>query len=244
MNSVRVAAMVLAVAGGMGLGAGLGGSGVAVGQGAAGPAAGAGAKTQVPAVKMPDNAAVVYFRYWSLVTREQWAKVADLATELTVPDAAGREALRQLIEELGSVPAGLARTTQIPRAEWNVEFDQGIGAIIPEMGVLRSTARLFVAQARLSLADGRADEAAQHVARIFPLARHTSDGSMLLISSLVSAAINSLGCASVEALLRDGRITEAGRAVLLEAMQSHMGGADPFKMAAAIQAERWLIAQW
>ncbi|MFN8816166.1 MAG: hypothetical protein ACK5ZV_05485 [bacterium] len=239
MNSVRVAAMVLAVAGGMGLGSGLSGPGVALGQGAAAPAAGAPGGV----VKMPDNAAVVYYRYWSMLSREQTEAIRELGGELTVPDAAGREQLSKLLGEIQTASVGLARATTIRDAEWNFEFDQGLNALLPELGQLRNTARLFVARARLALADGRADDAAKEIAQIFPLARHTA-ASPILISSLVSAAINSLGCASVEALLRDGRLTEAGRAVLLEAMQSHMGGADPFKMAAAIQAERWLIAQW
>lgn len=239
MNSVRVAAMVLAVAGGMGLGSGLIGSGVALGQGAAAPAAGAPGGV----VKMPDNAAVVYYRYWTMITREQGEKIRELGGELTVPDKAQREALESLLGEVGGAAAGLARATAIKDADWNFEFDLGIRALIPELALLRNTARLFVGKARMALAEGRADDAAREVARIFPLARHTA-ASPILISSLVSAAINSLGCASVEALLRDGRITEAGRAVLLEAMQSHMGGEDPFNMAATIQAERWLIAQW
>lgn len=243
MNSVRVAAMVLAVAGGMGLGAGLGGSGVALGQGAAVPAAGAGAKAQVPALKMPDNAAVVYHRYWSLLSKEQSQKIRELGGELTVPDAAGREALTSLFAEIGTSADGLARATEIKDADWNFEFDLGLGALIPEMGLLRNTARLFVARARLALAEGRADDAAREVARIFPLARHAA-GTPILISSLVSAAINALGCTSVEVLVADGRMTDKGRAVLLEAIQTHMGGADPFRMKPAIEAERWLMIRW
>ncbi len=158
-------------------------------------------KSTDPEFKGPTNAAILYYRAFMFMNEETSKKVSDAISQTDpnwIPDA---EVCKLLADNDNAIYTFI-RGSKLEIADFGVEYSAGIGALLPHPGKLRAGARLLAVDARPLAHEGKPDEAAERVAAIFNMSRHTTQ-ERLLISSLVSIAIHSLGCVQAEYLINN-----------------------------------------
>src|SRR5436305_10181793 len=89
----------------------------------------------------------------------------------------------------------LRRGAKLRRCDWGLDYNDGLGLLLPHLAKARDLARLAALHARLEFHRGHPDEGVEDVAAIFVLARHVTDP--IMIALLVSYNIDGI---AVEAL--------------------------------------------
>lgn len=117
--------------------------------------------------------------------------------------------------------------------EWARE--EGFSLLLPHLGKFRTAARTLRFMSRHELGNNDPVKAAEYLATMVRMSNHVS-GDGFLISSLVGTAITALSTYEMRALAESGRMDEAARTVLLEALES-INKEDPFLMRACIATE-------
>ncbi|MBX9737539.1 MAG: hypothetical protein K2X32_11490, partial [Phycisphaerales bacterium] len=146
-----------------------------------------------PAMAESTNAVLGYWRAWSLTdaTRRE-------ALSSVVPDSLKEKPQEKALlaaADLSDTTEMILRAAAKPDADWGVEYSQGVGALLPELGLVRFSTRLLRTAAASALHEPRPDvrHAGDCVVATIRLARHTA-AQRLLISSLVAAAVVSAAC--------------------------------------------------
>ncbi|MCA9288620.1 MAG: hypothetical protein KDA05_08545 [Phycisphaerales bacterium] len=191
-----------------------------------------------------ENAAPVYWRAFMLAATDDELKGTDWSAMLRTPgqgDYALTEAETTAIGHASGVIGALLKAAEVEGCDWEVDYEDGIGALLPHLGPLRNGARLLAVDVRRCVAEGDLDGAVDRLVAMHALARHARvDG--VLISSLVSVAISSLTADQSSFLLGQVAITAEQRDRLLAAIEAY-DGQDPFAIRAAVRNEgQWLTA--
>lgn len=189
------------------------------------------------------NAAPIYWRaFFSFQTRED-LKGTDFSAMLAEDDASGyflspEEA--QKCEAAQEVIAAAIRASKVEGCAWEVDYDQGIAALLPHLGPARNMVRLFSADIRRCVQEGDIEGGVERLIAMHAMARHMRvDG--VLISSLVSCAIANLATTQTSLFLAHAELTASQRDRLVSAIDSY--SEDPFAVQQAIVNEgRWLTA--
>jgi hypothetical protein len=113
-----------------------------------------------------------------------------------------RERVQRLVDasrdSLHEVELGARRQT----CDWEFgQREEAVYLMIGEIQQMRSLNRLVLLRARLAVAEGRIDDAVHWIQTGFAMARHSSEGP-LLIQSLVGAAISLQICVALEDLIQ------------------------------------------
>ncbi|MCC6659593.1 MAG: hypothetical protein IT437_01780 [Phycisphaerales bacterium] len=185
------------------------------------------------------NAALVYWPAWTMIADETAKKVADVDWDKPgVP----REVADLLGPQEGDSISLMIEGSRLKRCDFEVQYEKGIDALLPHLGLARKGARVLRAAARVQAAAGDTGAAAVRLATIYRMAEHVSHDD-ILISSLVSMAMAAAANADAKALAASGTLTAAGRDELVSAI-SRLQGADPFRARASIAGERDLMIPW
>lgn len=213
-----------------------------------------GAPAQVMPAELPDgppawatpmaerNAALAYYRTW-LVHEAALENLQQAMIEVEDPYALGEASpLDALLDEHQDLVADLIEAGMIPEADWEMQFERGVGALLPHLAKVRNSARILCADAVRVLEAGDAEGAALRLAATYGLARHTMP-DRVVISSLVSIAIARLADERVEQLLASGMLTAEARDLLLEAL-GRFEDEDPFFARRSITAEGEMMTLW
>lgn len=89
--------------------------------------------------------------------------------------------------------ARVVEASRSPRCDFGVDYGQGLGTMMPHLGKVRGVARALRGDARLHLAAGHPDKAAQSVGAILRLASHVARPARTSIEILVGVAVADLG---------------------------------------------------
>lgn len=212
------------------------------------------ANAQVVPAELPDgppawatpveqrNAAIAYFRAW-MAHGDAGVAISEAMSELDngYEFPAGSPMDDLLIEHQDYV-ADLIAAAMIPQADWEIQYERGVYAMLPHLGRLRNSARLLIADASRLARDGDVDGAALRLAAVYGVARH-SRPDRVIISSLVSTAITALANQQVEALLARGDLTQTARERLLDAVEQFEQD-DPFWSRKSLRAEGEMMTGW
>lgn len=190
----------------------------------------------------PTNAALVYWRVWSLEAatladkvKEQYVAEkgvvpeSDLATLLRTPET--RTTINQIIA-----------ATRLPECDFGIAYSDGFMALLPHLGKLRASGRLLIADAALASAEGRHADAAENVAAVYRMGRHLH-GERTLISCLVAQAVIASGHARVRAMIDASQLSRES-AASLQAELAHFPEEDTFSIRVSLAAEGALVASW
>lgn len=193
----------------------------------------------------PTNAAPIYWRGFMLYTTNESLKGVDWTLLTADDDEAGYPLtpaeIEQLKEAQGIIAVAL-RARTVPSANWEVDYDQGVGALLPHLGPMRNMARLLSADIRRCVTQGDVDGAVDRFEALHAMARHVrADG--ILISSLVSAAISNLATTQTSQFLARVELTPDQRDRLLAALDAY-GQEDPFAVRQAITNEGLWLTAW
>ncbi len=191
----------------------------------------------------PTNAALIHARGWQmqlLAPIEEFAQIYEENVELT-PGWKPSERLTSALAKLDTLRTSSLRASQIKDADWGIDWNDGIMALLPHLGKLRQAARVLELNARVELASPGADNHAagvQSLAAAIRLANHTRN-DRILISSLVGGAIANRASVVIITLADQKVLTAADAKVLLDAA-AVLDPADPFNTADAFDAEAWM----
>lgn len=190
----------------------------------------------------PTNAALAYWRVWSLEAatladkvKEQYvaekgvAPESDLATLLRTPET--RTTINQIIA-----------ASRLPECDFGIAYSDGFMALLPHLGKLRASGRLLIADAALASAEGRHADAAGNVAAVYRMGRHLH-GERTLISCLVAQAVIASGHARVRAMIDASQLSRESAAAL-QAELARFPEEDMFSIRASLAAEGSLVASW
>ncbi len=201
-----------------------------------------GAQNQTPA----DNAAFLYYQAWLMESPETMARLTKgfcppggvcRLPEEWEPD---NEVDGSLIAAHGAI-GRLIKAAGILSCDFGNDASEGPDMRLPHLSRMRGSAQLLQADAvRLTLA-GDSNGAAERVAALYGLSRHTIDGNTC-IASLVSAGLGDRANESAARLCAAGLTTE-GRDMILSAIGRCNGG-DPFGCKRAVAGEKAMVMNW
>jgi hypothetical protein len=188
-----------------------------------------------PGVRLegPRNAALVYWRVWDMLPREGWTKAQEEYSRdpAWAPSA---DLSKVLVENQGAVTKAIS-ASRLPECDWGLDYQDGVGMLMPHLGKMRGMGRLLLADARRLLAAGDTAGAAERIAACVRLSRHCR-GDGVLISSLVSNAIATAAVGEADVLVAHPKVSSDDRGVILAAIES-LDAQDPFNIAGALEAE-------
>jgi len=151
--------------------------------------------------QVPGNAAVAYARAMRLMFQNKdWIEhMTQCAKWLDVPlDQLPVDEVTGVLQTHAAALLELRKATLHERCDWEIPIRaEGMGALLPHLSEIRSAARLLTLDIRLSIRQGRFDDAIERLRAGFTIARHIGD-STLLIEGLVGVAIAQQMLAAVE----------------------------------------------
>jgi hypothetical protein len=138
----------------------------------------------------PDLAANAALKYWQgfaqlpALDEQQRKQLGDW--EKLSPDAAHRLLSATGVEKSLQY---LHRGARLPRCDWSLDYEDGIGLLLPQLDRSRTLALLACLRARQAFADGRPSEGLDDVLAAMTLGRHVAVDP-IMISLLVGYAID------------------------------------------------------
>lgn len=177
------------------------------------------------------NAALLYFQAWQSVPQATLERVVNERADAKV-----------LLEHEALV-AGLLRAAETEHCDWGLQYQQGLKALVPHVGLMRKTARIIAADAE-RLMKAEAKDAGEVSRRLGALVRMSNQLRVdrILISTLVGIAINRLAGATIDPWLDDGTLPMETAQACLNAYRS-LPKDDPFGVELGIAGERdWLLS--
>ncbi|MCP3902060.1 MAG: hypothetical protein GY715_00365 [Planctomycetes bacterium] len=125
------------------------------------------------------------------------------------PRTAGVLAARQpLLEDL-------VATSRIETCDFDTDYSQGPATLLPHLAEMRGMAKLLDADAYRLTAQMQRDAAAERLAAIVRMARHSAPKRQVLIENLVGIAILSLACETATELDDRNLMDRAGKEIVL-----------------------------
>jgi hypothetical protein len=182
------------------------------------------------------NAALYYWRAFYTLDRDFQRESADLLPADRAPDWAPDAGTVAKLKGNGAFIRELLVATRIDRCDFGIAYEEGFMALLPHLGLMRSSSRILVLDARRLLAEGDFDAAAERLAGIIRMGVHMRNDNVL-ISALVSMAVTSLAAGEAEVLAGSGKLTAAGRDTILGALQP-LNQADGFGVKRCLEMER------
>ena len=182
-----------------------------------------------------DNAALLYNRAWQLGD-PHFARAFVRGDWQLTPEFAERLKANQPMIEM------LLRATRVKACDWGIEYEEGFNALLPHLGLLRSSARTLVADARRLAQEGEHAEAAKRLDATVRMATHLEQ-DRVVISGLVAMAIAQLAADETVRLIEAGELPRA-RTRLLERRLGAIDLDDPFELTGAIAGEHELLEAW
>jgi len=197
-----------------------------------------------PGIMLTDgrfNAALQYYPAWMLL--EPALEFAEFTPEEL--DAMDRgelpEAYAHVLESSQEQIADLIEATRLTRCDFGSQYEKGIGVLLPQLGVMRNSAKLLVNDAR-RLRGSDMDAVAQRLAATIRLGEHASQ-SHTIIGSLVGVAIAELARVETQKLLDADALSAAQARVIDEAL-GRVLTEDPFHSLDSIRTERTMMTAW
>ncbi|MCA9281931.1 MAG: hypothetical protein KDA30_07825 [Phycisphaerales bacterium] len=189
------------------------------------------------------NAALRYWRAWSLITEADDTRLGETAWGyesaeefVTTPE------LVRFIEDKQQAIGLLREAAAMPECDFGVDFDKGPYALLTHLRPMRTSVHLLTLDARLHANTGDTERAVDDLVAAYRMERHMADGSML-INSLVTAATFEATTQTVERLLDEGLLDAAGRA-RIDAALAAFDGEDPYGIKLSLATERDVMVAW
>ena len=211
---------------------------LAIGAVALGWASGVGAQPNAD-----ENAALRYWRAFSLMSESDAEMISTLTDAKAEGDAwLDDEANTSWLDEQGDTIELLLDASEMPEADFGIDYDKGIEALLTHLAPMRQAARLTLLRAEADLASGDTRSAIEHAAGAMRMAQHLTD-DRVIISSLVAASIFDSASDFIENALNEGEFAKADLAPIRAALDRFDTG-DPFGAERGIATEGEIFAKW
>ncbi|MCA9273393.1 MAG: hypothetical protein KDA31_10130 [Phycisphaerales bacterium] len=195
----------------------------------------------IPLTEGRSNAALQYHMVWMLLEpmlefREFTSDELEAFDRGELPE----DYIRGLESDQEAI-AELVAATKLERCDFGTQYEKGIGALLPQLAVMRKSARLLVNDS-MRLRETDMDAVAERLAATIRLGEHASRGSVV-IGSLVGVAITELARVEAVKLLEAGALNADQSGVINEALDRVLTD-DPFHSLEAIRTEKAMMIAW
>lgn len=189
-----------------------------------------------------DNAALLYWRAFSLMGSELQKTISELSPSIS--DRIFNLDLNQraALQHTPDIIDHLMRAAEMDRCEFALDYDRWPDTLLPHLGAMRNSVRLLAIDARIKLNAGDTDAAVDRVAAAIRMSRHAADDHTL-ICSLVSVAMFAVTDAVLQAALPPDSLTPGQRARIADAL-AQFSAEDPFRTRASVAMEARLTSTW
>lgn len=193
------------------------------------------------AVDSKVNAALRYWRAWSLITERDdqtlsdspWGYEADFET---TPE------LVRFIEDKQQIIGLLREAAAMPGCDFGIDYHKGPHALMTHLRPVRTSVHLLTLDARLHANTGDTDTAVADLEAAFRLERHLAGGSMI-IGGLVTMATFEATSRVVTHMTNEGMLDADGKKALGEVLAT-FDERDPFGIKAGVEMERQAMVAW
>lgn len=141
-----------------------------------------------------------------------------------------------LLEENQPLIRRLIEASRLPDCDFGIRYEDGFDTLLPHLGNMRQFARLLASDARRLAVSGRTDDAAIRLITCIRMSAHLTK-DRILISSLVSIAINTLALNQAEIIAHSYGMSDSSRKQIITAARSLLTD-DPFSTRACLQVEK------
>lgn len=194
-----------------------------------------------------DNAALKYWRAFSLISEDQRRALGGAVFSLTeygLEFEEGEQAIEvdTLLDDLDFVVEMLVEGSRLPGCDFSVDWHLGVEALLPELSPMRTGARLLMLDAARELNSGDPDAAAERVAGVIRMSHHAARDPVL-ISALVGLAMFRAATDFAIEGERAGVWTDEGRTAFAQAL-ARFSSEDPFSFIRAMRGEERWVGDW
>lgn len=195
------------------------------------------------AVDSKDNAALRYWRAWSLISEAEDTTLSESYWGYESPEEfQTTPELVRFIEDQQDVIKLLREASSMPACDFGVDYEKGPHALMTHLGPMRKSVHLLTLDARLHANTGDTERAVDDLAAALRMCRHSSEGS-LVIGSLVTAAMFEATRQTVNYMLDAELLDESAKQELLEVLAT-FNRDDPFGIRAGVEGERLAMVDW
>jgi hypothetical protein len=192
-----------------------------------------------PGADTPDlgaNAALKYWQAFAQLPTLDEAQQKRLGEWNVQPvDAAARQLLAAKGVEVSL--KYLRRGAALPRCDWSLDYEDGVGLLLPHLGRARTLAAYAALRSRQAAANGRPADGLDDIVAVFALGRHVADP--IMVSMLVDYAVEHVAIDATARLLPD--LDAAGLRRVAERLDTLPPAA---RLEQTIQSERQNFKGW
>jgi hypothetical protein len=200
-----------------------------------------GGSPDIPLTPARSNAALQYHSSWMMLdsllgydqlTADEIAAIerGELPDSYLVVLAGEEEKISALID-----------ATRLKLCDFGLPYEKGVEALIPQLGEIRQSAKLLIADAR-RLEETDMDAAVERLAAVIRMGEHASQ-TKTVIGSLVGVAIADMSREQSKRLLDEGKLS-ADQAGVLDRSLNRVLTDDPFHSLLAIKTEATIMPVW
>lgn len=200
-----------------------------------------GGSPKIPLTEGRFNAALQYHAAWMLLEpvldyNEFTSDELDALDEGILP-----ERYAELLESNQAYIELLIDASRLEECDFGLNYEQGIEMLIPQLAVMRSSAKLLVNDAR-RLRNTDTDAVAERLAATIRIGEHASQ-TRTVIGSLVGVAIADLARSETTKLLDENRMN-VEQAKLVDAALDRVLVEDPFFSLGSVRTEAVMMTTW
>jgi hypothetical protein len=191
---------------------------------------------KIEGIEPPDtprqNAALLYFQAWQSVPQATFERVVEQREKAGV------------LEKHQALVEGLLRAAETEHCDWGIQYEQGLRAMVPHLGMMRKTARIVAADAERLLGAEVVDAGAvaRRCAALVKMSNQVR-GDRILIAPLVGIAMNKLAGIVIDPALDAGTMPLEAAQASLNAYRG-LDAEDPFGVLAGVAGEREIFLGW
>ncbi|RNC82405.1 MAG: hypothetical protein ED559_11680 [Phycisphaera sp.] len=200
-----------------------------------------GGSPEIPLTEGRFNAALQYHTAWMLLEpvldfNDFTSDELDALDEGILP-----ERYAELLEENQNYIEMLIDASRLEECDFGLNYEQGIETLIPQLAVMRSSAKLLVNDAR-RLRNSDTDAVAERLAATIWIGEHASQ-TRTVIGSLVGIAIAELARSETIKLLDENKLSSE-QAKLIDGALDRVLVEDPFFSLGSVRTEAVMMTTW
>lgn len=154
----------------------------------------------------PDNAAVLYYRAFSLIEYPEESELRDALWDFRKGDIELTESARLYLDQHEHVIKILMDAAMVSQCDWGLDYSQGIEMMFPKLSQARHAGNLLLAYARKEHLAGNTNQALDLCWAVHRMGRHVDNDC--IVSHLVGIALNAITNNIIRDILGDGLYDE------------------------------------
>ncbi|UCD75671.1 MAG: hypothetical protein JSV91_01905 [Phycisphaerales bacterium] len=150
--------------------------------------------------------------------------------------------VRRVLTKAGPIMEWLRRGSQQRYSDFELDYSQGYGLLLPHLPSLRNAATVMYTDALVRMHDGDTAGVTDRVASLYRMSGHVGS-DRVIISSLVGSAVFIITDRATQTALDRGQLSAFDSAILVNALKT-LDARDPFNYVEAVAGEQVIAVDW